>query len=83
MAAGRADEAGALYRQAAELAPGSDELLFWAGLAVAHAGDLPEGVAAVRRAAEVQPNWLVLLDRLSPDFAPAGEAVRRELSARS
>jgi hypothetical protein len=33
----------------------------------------------VRRAAEVKPNWLVLLDRLSPDFAPAGEAVRRAL----
>ena len=79
MAAGRADDAGALYRQAAELAPGSDELLFWAGLAVAHTGDVAEGAAAVRRAAEVQPNWLILLDRLSPDFAPAGEAVRREL----
>ena len=79
MAAERADEAGALYRRAAELAPGSDELLFWAGLAIAHAGDVDEGAAAVRRAAEVQPNWLVLLDRLSPDFAPAGEAVRREL----
>ena len=80
MAAGRADEAGALYRRAAELAPDSDELLFWSGLALAQAGELDEGVAAVRRAAEHQPNWLVLLDRLSPDFAPAGEAVRRQLS---
>jgi uncharacterized Ntn-hydrolase superfamily protein len=79
MAAERADEAGALYRRAAELAPDSDELLFWAGLAIAHAGDLDEGVAAVRRAAEAQPNWLVLLDRLSPDFAPAGAAVRAAL----
>jgi uncharacterized Ntn-hydrolase superfamily protein len=79
MAAGRADEAGALYRRAAELAPGSDELLFWAGLAIANTGDVADGAAAVRRAAEAQPNWLILLDRLSPDFAPAGEAVRREL----
>ncbi len=79
MAAERAEEAGALYRRAAELAPGSDELLFWAGLAIAHTGEVAEGAAAVRRAAEVQPNWLILLDRLSPDFAPAGEAVRREL----
>ena len=79
MAAERADEAGELYRRAAELAPDSDELLFWAGLAVAHAGDLEHGVDSVRRAAELQPNWLVLLDRLSPDFAPAGAAVRREL----
>src|SRR6185503_18896422 len=79
MAAGRGDEAGALYRRAAELAPGSDELLFWSGLAIANAGDVEEGAAVVRRAAEVQPNWLVLLERLSPDFAPAGAQVRRAL----
>jgi len=79
MAADRAAEAGELYRRAAELAPDSDELLFWAGLAVAHAGDLDQGVDAVRRAAELHPNWLVLLDRLSEDFAPAGAAVRRAL----
>jgi len=79
MAAGRADEAGALYRRAAERAPGSDELLFWAGLALANAGELEEGVNAVRRAAEAKPNWLVLLDRLSPDLAPAVAQVRRAL----
>jgi uncharacterized Ntn-hydrolase superfamily protein len=79
MAAGRADEAGALYRRAAELAPGADELLFWAGLAIANAGEVEEGAEAVRRAAAAQPNWLVLLDRLSPDFAPAGARVRRAL----
>jgi uncharacterized Ntn-hydrolase superfamily protein len=81
MAAGRGDEAGALYRRAAELAPGSDELLFWAGLAIANAGDVDDGAAVVRRAAETQPNWLVLLERLSPDFAPAGAAVRQALAA--
>jgi len=79
MAADRAEEAGALYRRAAELAPGSDELLFWAGLAIANAGDVEAGADAVRRAAGVQPNWLVLLDRLSRDFAPAGADVRRAL----
>jgi uncharacterized Ntn-hydrolase superfamily protein len=79
MAAGRGEEAGALYRRAAELAPGSDELLFWAGLALAQTGDLDGGVDAVRRAAAEQPNWPVLLDRLSADFAPAGEAVRQAL----
>jgi uncharacterized Ntn-hydrolase superfamily protein len=79
MAAGRGDDAGALYRQAAELAPGSDELLFWSGLAVAGAGDVEEGAAIVHRASEVQPNWLVLLERLSPDFAPAGAQVLRAL----
>jgi uncharacterized Ntn-hydrolase superfamily protein len=79
LAASRADEAGALYRQAAELAPDSDELLFWSGLAFAQAGDLTAGAAAVRRAAEENPDWLVLLERLSPEFAPAGAAVRAAL----
>jgi uncharacterized Ntn-hydrolase superfamily protein len=80
LAAGRTEEAGAYYQQAAQLAPNSDELLFWSGLAIAQAGDLEAGVAAVRRAAEENPNWLVLLDRLSPEFAPAGDAVRQSLS---
>jgi len=76
---GRAEEAGPLYRRAAELAPDSDELLFWAGLAAADGGDLEGGVDAVRRAAAVNPNWLVLLDRLTPAFAPAGAELRRAL----
>jgi uncharacterized Ntn-hydrolase superfamily protein len=79
MAADRADEAGALYRRAAELAPESDELLFWAGLALANAGDLDTGVDAVRRAIDAHAGWAVLLDRLAPDFAPAGADVRRAL----
>jgi uncharacterized Ntn-hydrolase superfamily protein len=80
LAAGRTDEAGLLYRQAAELAPNADELLFWSGLAIAQGGDLEAGTAAVRRAAEENPNWLVLLERLSPEFAPAGEAVRQQIT---
>jgi uncharacterized Ntn-hydrolase superfamily protein len=80
LAAGRTEEAGELYRQAAELAPGSDELLFWSGLAQAQAGELEAGVAAVKRAAEENPNWLVLLERLSPEFAPAGDAVRQQIT---
>ncbi len=80
LAAGRTDEAGDRYRRAQALAPESDELLFWAGLAMAQAGDLDAGVDAVRRAAAVHPNWLLLLERLSPDFAPAGAAVRAALS---
>jgi uncharacterized Ntn-hydrolase superfamily protein len=81
MASDRAAEAGPLYERAAALAPDSHELLFWAGLAQAHAGDAEAGVAAVRRAIEIHPGWRTLLERLSPDFAPAGERVRRELGS--
>jgi uncharacterized Ntn-hydrolase superfamily protein len=77
---GRADEAAALYVRASELAPESDELVFWAGLAIAQQGDLGAGADAVRRAAEVHPGWLVLLERLPHDFAPAAAAVRKRLS---
>jgi uncharacterized Ntn-hydrolase superfamily protein len=81
MASDRAREAGPLYERAAELAPESHELLFWAGLAQAHAGDAERGIAAVRRAIELHPGWRQLLERLSPEFAPAGERVRRELDS--
>jgi uncharacterized Ntn-hydrolase superfamily protein len=81
MASDRAGEAGPLYERAATFAPDSHELLFWAGLAQAHAGDLERGMIAVRRAIEIHPGWRTLLDRLSPDFAPAGERVRRELDS--
>ena len=48
-------------------------------LAIAQKGDVAAGADAVRRAAAVHPGWLTLLDRLSPEFAPAGEAVRQQL----
>ena len=79
LGAGDADTASRLYVRASELAPDSDELLFWAGLSIAHIGDLQTGTEMVERAAEVNPDWLVLLDRLSPEFAPSGEAVRGRL----
>jgi uncharacterized Ntn-hydrolase superfamily protein len=82
MGEGRADEAAARYVRASELAPGSDELLFWAGLAIAHSGDVARGADAVGRAAAKHPGWLTLLERLSPEFAPAGAAVRDALERR-
>jgi uncharacterized Ntn-hydrolase superfamily protein len=82
MGEGRAAEAAAKYVRASELAPHSDELLFWAGLAIAQRGDVAGGADAVRRAAAVHPGWLTLLDRLSPEFAPAGGAVRSALTSR-
>ena len=63
--------------RAAELAPESDELLFWAGLALANAGDLEarrgRGAAGGRAAAELAGPARPPLRR---DFAPAGETVR-------
>ena len=50
-------EAGALYARAAELAPQSDELLFWAGLALAHGGDVDGGRRRRPPRRAVHPGW--------------------------
>jgi uncharacterized Ntn-hydrolase superfamily protein len=77
---GRHAEAAPLYERAAALAPGSDELLFWAGLAAAQAGDPALALARVQAAIERGgPGWRELLDRLSDDIAPGAAAVREAL----
>ena len=78
---GRQDEAARLYEQAGELAPGSHELRFWAGLGAAQAGDLERGVADVRQAVAVQPGWRTLFERLPADVAPSARAVLARLRA--
>lgn len=76
---GRIEEAGELYQRASDLAPDNDELLFWAGLAAAQAGDLDTALERVRRAIAVQPGWRDLLGRLSPEIAPSAAAVSQAL----
>jgi uncharacterized Ntn-hydrolase superfamily protein len=76
---GRHGEAAERYRQAAELAPASDELLFWAGLALAQGGDLDAGTERVRSAIEMHPGWRDLLARLDTEIAPAAGDVRHAL----
>ena len=78
LAEGAHDAASALYVRAAELAPESDELVFWAGLGVA-AQDVGAGVALVRKAAARNPSWLTLLERLPAELEPTAELVRAAL----
>jgi uncharacterized Ntn-hydrolase superfamily protein len=78
---GRHGEASVLYRRAAELAPESDELRFWAGLGVAQAGELDAGTELVRAVTEAKPVWRELLERLEPEIAPAAAAVRARLKS--
>lgn len=74
-AAGSHEKAGAHYGRAAELAPDSHELLFWAGLALFASGQREPGLERLRRAIEIEPGWSELLPRLSEEIAPgAGEA---------
>ena len=76
---GRHDEAGERYRSASALAPGNHELLFWAGMAAAQAGDLPTAVDRVREAIRLQPGWRELLGRLDSEIAPGAPAVLEAL----
>ncbi len=73
--AGHHDEAGRLYLEASERAPGNHELLFWAGLGTAASGDVERGVAMVRSATQLQPAWRELLPRLPAELAPAAPVV--------
>jgi uncharacterized Ntn-hydrolase superfamily protein len=76
---GRHDEASRLYQQASALAPTSHELLFWAGLGAAQAGDLDRGLADVRAAIDMHPGWRELLARLPPEVSPAAATVLARL----
>jgi uncharacterized Ntn-hydrolase superfamily protein len=78
LAAGDHGEASRLYVRAAELAPDTEELTFWAGLGVA-AHDLDAGVELVRRAAEREPAWATLLERLPDELEPSAAGVRAAL----
>ncbi len=80
VAAGRHAEAGERYAAAAALAPDSDELVFWAGLAAVDRGEREEGLRLVREATARNPGWRALLDRLPPHIAPSAPAVLAALA---
>jgi uncharacterized Ntn-hydrolase superfamily protein len=76
---GRHDDAARLYVAASERAPGNHELMFWAGLGMAQAGDLDAGTAKVETAIALHPAWRELLARLPSDLAPSAPAVLARL----
>jgi uncharacterized Ntn-hydrolase superfamily protein len=78
---GRHDEAARRYEQASARAPENHELLFWAGLGAAQAGDIDTAVARVREAIARQPGWKLLLGRLPSEIAPSAPAVLERLRA--
>ncbi len=81
LASGQYSEAAELFQRGVDLAPGDHELMFWAGNCIAAAGDIDAGLAYVREAVAIHPEWAVLLPRLSADVAPAGAELSRRISA--
>ena len=76
---GRHADAASLYVSAAEAAPASVELAFWAGLGIAAGGDVAAGAERVATAIAAHDGWRELLARLDPEIAPAVEEVRSAL----
>lgn len=90
IAAGDVDAAAAAYARATELVPDDatgGEAPFWAGLALAGAGRLDEGLPYLRRAGTVDGRWAELLPRLvrsklAPDDPELLGEIRRALGGR-
>jgi uncharacterized Ntn-hydrolase superfamily protein len=74
-AAGRHDEAGRLYRRAADMQPDNHELRFWAGIGVAEGGDLDQALVHVQAAIAAHPDWRLMLERVPESLAPAAPAI--------
>ncbi|MEA2147812.1 MAG: hypothetical protein QOG59_3399 [Solirubrobacteraceae bacterium] len=77
---GRHELAAEMFQKASALAPDNHELLFWAGLGAAQAGDLDTGLAKVREAIAQHPGWLELLRRLTPQIAPSAAVILERIS---
>ena len=60
----------------------ADELSFWAGVGVG-AQDLDVGTELIQHAASRNPSWLVLLERLPSELAPAAASLRAAIAARA
>ena len=69
------------FERACELAPESHDLLFRAGVCLAQIGELDAGVGRVRRAIDMQPGWVEMLDRLPGEIAPVSATLKARLSA--
>jgi len=81
-ATARGDFAGAAraYVDSAHLAPGSDELAFWAALAQAAAGHVDEAAVEMQRLFKLNPGWRALLPRLRATDSPGVPILQRKLA---
>jgi uncharacterized Ntn-hydrolase superfamily protein len=77
---GRHADAGQAYERALTLAPDNDELLLFAGIAAAQAGDVEAGLERIQRAMAANPGWAELLPRLSDETFPGIGELRAQLA---
>ncbi len=58
------DEAAVAYAEAAELAPGNQEILFWHAVTLASIGQVERSLPIFKRVFEQDENWRILVPRL-------------------
>ncbi len=63
------------YNSAVEIVPQNDELIFWRGAMLAQSGREAEALVDIRRAIELNPRWLKLLERIQLEHFPSARAI--------
>jgi uncharacterized Ntn-hydrolase superfamily protein len=63
------------YNAALEIVPENDELIFWRGAMLMQSGRQSEALSDIRRAVELNPRWLKLLERIQPEHFPGAKQV--------
>jgi uncharacterized Ntn-hydrolase superfamily protein len=63
------------YNAALEIVPENDELIFWRGAMLMQSGRQSEALSDIRRAVELNPRWLKLLERIQPEHFPGAKEV--------
>jgi uncharacterized Ntn-hydrolase superfamily protein len=63
------------YNAALEIVPQNDELIFWRGAMLLQSGREAEALEDIRRAIELNPRWLKLLERIQPEHFPSAREI--------
>jgi uncharacterized Ntn-hydrolase superfamily protein len=69
------DNAFKSYNAALRIVPENDELIFWRGAMLLQSGRESEALADIRRAVELNPRWLKLLETIQPEHLPGAKEI--------
>ncbi len=79
MAAKEYEKARQAYDAALGIVPDNHELIFWRGAMLMQAGREAEALADVKRAVEMSPRWLKLLERIQEEHFPGARKLLQQL----
>lgn len=79
LAVGEFAKAAEAYDAALAIVPDNDELIFWRGAMLMNAGREAEAIADIKRAIEMNPRWLALLERIQEEHFPGARKVLEQV----